>query len=346
MSFLKEQPIKISENALKNNSLPLNFKFKTLNLAYLDQIHNLINNHYVEDDYGIARTVYSKDFLYWYLKYIPDGFIVGLIYKNILVGMITATFLDMIIYDTQLKIPYINFLCLQSKTRKNGLGLALINEIKNRLVEIKMNNALFTGNKHFCDSFVSTQDFVVPINYSKLKNVGFLTDDITPLNACTNTIANDFHLMTKNDVKNVVIKLNKFMDSYKIKPFFNKDSASNFLLPKKKIIYSFVKKNSNGLPTDFVNVYINYLYCKEKNKLISMAHLAFYFYETLTLTDLVTCLLDKLKSYGIDQLMFRNMAQSENINITKFTTHSQTNYYLYNTALKKTNFNEFCFFPI
>src|SRR5277367_5959566 len=99
------------------------FDFRTLRMSDLNEIYELINNHYVEDSKGLIRCTYGKDFLYWYLKPIYKlGLAVGLVWKNKLIGFITASLFDMIVWDKQLKVPYINFLCVHHKLRKFGLG--------------------------------------------------------------------------------------------------------------------------------------------------------------------------------------------------------------------------------
>ncbi|XWV24496.1 mg747 protein [Tupanvirus deep ocean] len=339
-----ETEIKIikADISQKNINLPNGFAFKTLGISNLDDIYGLLNNHYIEDEQHIIRLSYSKDYLYWYLKYIPSGFIIGLTYKNKLVGMVTASFIDMIIYGKEIKVPYINLLCIQSKIRKLGLTPLLLDELKSRLCNIKITYALFTGTKKITKDFCTSKDYVIPINYPKLKEVGFLTEDLTPIPKLEE---NPLHLMAASDIESVVPKLNKHLSKFSVKPYFTNDSAHHFLLPKKNIVYSFVNRNKNGEVTDFISVYKNYLYCLEKNKVVSVAQLAFYFYDTMTLTQLVSYLLDKLPSYGIDQLVFRNTGENVDINITKFSTHGELYYFFYNVAIKETNSSNLCFYP-
>lgn len=355
MSYWNDQPMNIAReeeivkpiisdpSKKKNYVLPSGFEFKTLNLNYLNEIHSLLSNHYVEDTNHIVRLVYPKDFLYWYLKYIPDGFIVGLIYKNKLVGLITAIFLDMIIYGNELKVPYVNLLCIQKKIRDLGFAPMLIDEIKLRICDLGINYALFTGMNTPTKSFCTLTNFAIPINYPKLKEINFLTENISPL---LKLESNPLHLMVASDIESIIPKLNKFMEKFLIRPYFTEDSAHHFLLPKKNIIYSFVKRNEKGDVTDFISTYKNYYFCIQKQKMISVCLIAFYYYETLTLTELVTFLIDKLPSYKIDQLSFHNMADNQNINIMRFLTDAKLNYFFYNVNIKETPNNKLCFYPI
>lgn len=355
MSYWINQPIDISNTTeikiisndifkRKKKSLPNGFQFKTLGLSYLEEIFGLLNNHYIEDSQHIIKLVYSKDFLYWYLKHVPPGFIIGLIFKKKIVGMIAALFIDMIVCGKKIKVPYINFLCVQSKIRNLGFGLFLIDEIKERLSKIGITYALFTGLKPITKYFCTTKDFVIPINYPKLKEVGFLMEDenLAPLSVLND---NPLHLMNISDIDSIVSKLNKFMEKFDVKPYFTNESVKHFLLPKKNIVYSFVNRNENGDVVDFVSVYKNYLYCLEKNKIVSVAQLAFYFHETMNLTQLVLNLIDKLSTYNIDQLVFRNMSDNMSINITKFSTREQLYYFFFNVSIKEINSSKLCFYP-
>jgi hypothetical protein len=324
------------------DDLPNGFLFKTLGMEYLDEIYNLINNHYTIDKNNIYRHIYSKKYLYWYLRRIPPGFIVGLIYKNKLVGMIAANLIDMIVYNKAIKVPYINFLCCQTKIRNSSLGMLLMNEIKKRLISIKMTYAFFISPNKVANSFCSVSEYVIPINCKKLKSIGFLVEDIVPI---ISTGHNPLHLMNNSDIDGVTTKLNKHLENQSIKPYFTNESVYHFLIPKKNIVYSFVKRGPNNSVTDFICVYKKYLYCFEKNCTVSVANLSFYFHETMTLTELVTYLLDKLPSYHIDQLVFSNTHDNMNINITKFSTYDNFYYYFYNVLLKETDSSKISFYP-
>ena len=401
------------ENKIQNK-LPLDFNFKTLGTNHLDEIFNLLNNHYIEDDQHIVRLTYSRDFIYWYIKNITPGLILGLLHKKNLVGIITSMLTEIMVNDEKIKIAYIDFLCVQTNIRGIGLGTCLYEEINLRLrnmgimriyftlssesrmavssearlrasrtlssesrnrslggklvlavglpettlspkEQVKLEDSLpcftsqITGKfSQICSdsnsiipksmeetqSFCTTHDYIIPINYPKLKQIGFLDECEKPnyYLICLG-ISNDnpLHLMAPTDIDDVVSKLNKFMNKYIVRPYFTKENARYFLFPKKNIVYSFVKKNSDGKITDFISVYKNYLYCIEKNIIINVAHLAYYFYETLNLTELVSYLLEKLSRHKIDQLYFRNMADNSEINITKFVANGRgLNHYMNN----------------
>lgn len=323
-----------------NHSLPVNFSFKTLNISYIDQIYNLLNKNYIEDDQNIMRVVYSKDFLYWYLKKIPDEFIVGLIYEKKLIGLVTALIIDTIISKEIVKLPYINLLCVHKKLRNSKLASLLLREITNRLYKKNIRIAFFSDMRKLCEPLCSTKDFIIPINYSKLKEANFLLEDLNPLPSFSN---NPLHLMKEHDIDIVTENINIFMNKHIIKPLMTNKIVKDFLLTKKNIVYSFIKKDNDNI-TDFISIYKSFIYSIETNKIISNGTLAFYYNNSLELTDLVSYLLDKLKFYNIDQFIFKD--NIEDINLTKFSTYGNLYYFFYNLDIDKINSTDFIFYPI
>lgn len=320
------------------NNIIYHFKIKTLDLRYLEEIHNLLNNHYIEDEQKIIRLIYSKDFLYWYLKKVPNGLIIGLTYKNKLVGLITAIFIDVIILEKHKIMPYINLLCLQKKIRKLGLSKLLIDELKSRLQKLGMNDAIYTTMNQITNYYCISEDFIIPINYQRLNKINFIN-----VLRSDKLDYNPLQLVGINDIEIIKEKLNIFLSKYVIHPYFTHESIEDFFIPKKNIVYSFVIRDINNKPTDFISIYKYYYYCIEKNEMLSVAQLSFYYYETITLTQLVKYLIDKLLNYNIDQIVFSNIMDNMEINITKYTSYRKLYYGSYNPT-NIINNKEFAFF--
>lgn len=304
-------------------------RIKTLNITYLDEIHALLNNHYIENPSSIYRMVYPKDYLYWYLKYVPDNFIIGLVNKNKLIGLITATLVNM---SETTKAMHINLLCIHTALRSHGLATILINEMKRRIGKMDI---YYFSSQHINNNLLKS--YAIPINYKNLYAVDFIDEYnsmVKPVN-----INNPFHLLKESEINIVKDKLNLFMDKFKIRNYFTETSAKHFLLPKKDIVYSFVNKIDNEI-TDFINVYKNYYYCIKKQKIISIATIGYYFYESLTLTEMVTFIIDKLNDYEIDQLNFYNNSDNMTIDITKYLTDFTLSF-----SMNDITRNEMCIFP-
>ena len=328
--------------------LPPGFEIKTLQINHYEEIFKLINNSYTEDEDSSTRITFSREYILSYLKTVPPNFSIGLALNGKLVGLITATICDLIIYQKKIKVPSIAFFCLQSKIRGAGLGLFLIEEMKIRLAKINMNYAIFSSNIHKDSSFLEVEEFSIPINHSKLLDVGFI-DEIP----CTCPkrefqiqvlcLSNQFHLLKEEDIPALVPKLNKSLESYTIKTFFTDATAKHSLIPKKNVVYSFVKKNKTGVITDFLSLNKTYLYHRDLDQVISVGNLTYYFHETLDLTTLISIIIEKLPSYDIDQLTFRNTAESSAINLMKFQTKNKYSHYLCNVSIKHVEPEKTCF---
>lgn len=343
--YWKEQPVKLGNNIAviepkpveKKTRLPFGFTFVTLVPQDVGVIKQLLDDHYVQDPAGLLMIRYGKEFLFWYLNQVYKDLLIGLVYEGILVGMITAWMIEMNVCDKDIMVPYVNLLCVQKNLRKLKLGVSLIDEVKYRLCQMKiilldktiaeptftMGYALFTSMAKPTNHFSSTKDYIIPINMPKLKSLGYEHIDEWENESF---LFNPLHLLQTSDVEDVMDGLNAFSKKFFVKHIFVKP---NMLLPKKDIIYSFVIKNK-GKVTDFINVYKHFYYYKEQQQYVTLAQLGFYFYSSVSLTDLVKYLIDKLNHYGFDQLVIRNMADNDYIQLNKLTTNESLYYFFYN----------------
>lgn len=103
----------------------------------VEELYNLLNQNYVEDDEAMFRFDYSKEFLQWALT-VP-GFLkdwhVGVrnAKTGVLMGCITAIPVHCRVYDRVVPMAEINFLCVHKKLRTKRLAPVLIKEITRRV---------------------------------------------------------------------------------------------------------------------------------------------------------------------------------------------------------------------
>jgi len=292
-----------------------------------------------------------------------------------LIGFITAVYIDVVINNVTKNIPYISLLCIHNKFRGYGLNKILINSLKGNLflqnmtvplidktVCVSETNNIFSQNNiqsemmseikdpkikktnevmFFSEAKLTEYDpsirlkcYAIPINHKKLYEVKFLDNDTSELPNIPEV--NPLHLLNGSDLLTVTNKLNNYMRKFPIKNFFTNNSAKHFLLPKKNIVYSFVNKNSDGIVTDFVSFYKNYYYCIKEKKMLSIGILSYYFYESMTLDDLITLLIGKMIGYDIDQLNFYNNLDNMTISFTKYLTDTDLKFYFIGDPVHKT----------
>ena len=107
------------------------------NEIQLQEVYNLLNENYVEDDDNMFRFDYSKDFLRWALT--PPGYFidwhVGVRNKksNALLACITGIPAEIKVHDSVMNMCEINFLCVHKKLRSKRLAPVLIKEITRRV---------------------------------------------------------------------------------------------------------------------------------------------------------------------------------------------------------------------
>ena len=316
-------------------SLPDGFNFKILDLSYIDEIKKLLDNCYIEDNDNTVRLQYSKKYLYWYMKMVPPGLIIGLVYKDKLVGMIVSSFMQFLVMNTKMVMPFINFFCIHKKLRGLNLAPAMMDEIKKRLCSINKNYAFFVSPREYSTPFCSPNLFVIPLNTRRLREVGLLDETVVITKEDVTLFDKlELRLMKENDIISISKNLNIHLQKYAIKPLITNEFVRYFFLPRKEIVYSFVKRDStNQEVTDFISVYQNYYYCIESKQKVSIAILSFYYYTTMTLTKLVSILIDKLKEMGIDQLNLYNIMENDTIKITMYNTSQIINYYMFNLEM-------------
>jgi glycylpeptide N-tetradecanoyltransferase len=316
----------------------MEYQIQTLNITHLDQIYMLLNENYISDKTNILNYTYGKDFVKWYLRLAHPDLIIGITYHKLLVGLV----IGVMVQTGTSKIPYINFLCVHHKFRKRGLSKKLIQELETRLEKMEMKkgvfqltssqigkSSLFTSLPNSVLQIPDIAHYAIPINYAKLKKLEFVTEEMKT----EELVSNPLHLISQLDLKEITYRLNTFTSKVPLRIHFDGTSANLYLKPRKNICYSFAKY-SDVTPTDFINVYKHYYYVKEHQELITVAQLGFYYTETLTLTELVTFLLDKLKIYGFDQLVFKHVFLNDTINITKYSTCDASTYYVWDEEMK------------
>lgn len=142
----------LSEIKADSFSLPEGFHWEDLDLNNKDELlelYNLLTENYVEDDDNMFRFDYSREFLKWALQ--PPGWLknwhVGVrVTKNKkLVGFISAVPAFMKVYDKNVKMVEINYLCVHKKLRSKRVAPVLIKEITRRVNLTGVFQAVYTA---------------------------------------------------------------------------------------------------------------------------------------------------------------------------------------------------------
>lgn len=173
----KEQH-KLSQDKTK---LPKGFFWREMDLnneVDIKDLYILLYENYVEDDGGVFRFNYSKEFLQWALmppKYQKDlyfGITMKTKKKEILIGFISGIVLNVYIEDKLVPLTEVNFLCVHKNYRSHSIASVLIREVVRRSNLKDIFQGLFTSGTMLPTPFAQTRYWHRSLNPKKLVEVG------------------------------------------------------------------------------------------------------------------------------------------------------------------------------
>lgn len=133
-------------------ALPEGFIWETLDLENADvlkELYTLLNENYVEDDDAMFRFDYQPEFLRWALQppnWLKDWHVgVRVTKSGRLIAFISAIPAEIKVYERNLKVVEINFLCVHKKLRSKRLAPVLIREITRRVNLTGIFQAVYTA---------------------------------------------------------------------------------------------------------------------------------------------------------------------------------------------------------
>ena len=251
--------------------LPAGFTWCNINLedeSDLNEVYELLRDHYVEDSDHMFRFDYQKEFLKWALlppKQYPD-WICGVRggKNNKLFGMITGVPVKLVIKGKMTKMTEINFLCVHRKIRKLRLAPVLIKEITRRTHIKNMWQAIYTAGIVIPRPITECTYYHRNLNTKKLLDIGFSSLPqgrpkslhIKLLSLPKDPAISGIRPMVKKDVKAVQNLLSEYLQSFDISFQFNKDEVAHFFLPRENVVYSYVVVDPHSEEiTDFISYY-------------------------------------------------------------------------------------------
>lgn len=348
--------------------LPLlgDFEWSTIDVEssnQLDEVYELLYEHYVEDQDATFRFKYSHEFFKWALK--PPGWRkewhVGVRVKpsGKLVAFIAAVPVTLKLNKPGNVIPSveINFLCIHKKLRSKRLAPVLIKEITRRVNKQDIWQALYTAGIVLPSPVASCRYSHRPLNWSKLHDVGF--SHLPPDNTKAGMVAHyslpsatktpGLRPMEEKDVDQVFDLLHRFQERFDLVQIFEKHELAHWLLggPERcGVIKSYVVE-TDGVITDFFSYYL-LPFSVLNNPSHSELGVAYLFYYALDcakeqtsvykkrLNLLINDALITAKEFGVD--VFNALTCQDNplfIKSSKFGSgDGLLNYYLFNYKAK------------
>jgi glycylpeptide N-tetradecanoyltransferase len=252
-------------------TMPDGFEWATLNVENADELkelYDLLANNYVEDDDALFRFDYSQQFLKWALT--PPGynldFLLGVRGKKSgkLVAFVSGVPAVVKVHDTEpTAMVEINFLCVHKKLRSKRLAPVLIKEITRRVNLTGVFQAVYTAGVVLPVPVASARYNHRSLNPKKLVSVGFsrLAPRMTLARLAklyklpTETTTVGLRPMEERDVAAVTKLLTTYLTKFKLRVIFSEEDVAHWLLPRPKVINSFVVESENGEITDLCSYY-------------------------------------------------------------------------------------------
>ncbi|XP_039547098.1 glycylpeptide N-tetradecanoyltransferase 1b isoform X2 [Pimephales promelas] len=265
-------PIKTEMPSVREESysLPQEFIWDTLDLdnqKQLRELCDLLNENYTEEDDNTLRLHYSPQFLLWALC--PPGGQsqwhcgVRVNSSQKLVGFISAIPATMKVFDIELKMVEVNFLCVHKKLRSKRVAPVLIKEITRRVRQQGISQAVYSTSAVLPKPIATCRYWHRSLNPRKLIELNFfsLTHNMTlqralKLNRLPETTkTTGLRPMTVQDVQVVQALLKEHLKAFHLSPVLTLEDVEHWLLPQDGVIDTYVVESMTGTVTDMVSFY-------------------------------------------------------------------------------------------
>ncbi|KAI9706653.1 MAG: glycylpeptide N-tetradecanoyltransferase [Candelina mexicana] len=288
---VEEGPIKIIEPEKvpqEPSPLPEGFEWVTMDLTeqkQLDEVYELLNGHYVEDEEAMFRFRYSVPFLNWALKspgWRKEWHVgVRVSQSQKLVAFISGVPQELRVRSKILHCSEINFLCIHKKLRSKRLAPVLIKEITRRCYAVGVWQAIYTAGVVLPKPVSSCRYYHRSLDWLKLFEVGFSPlppnstreRQVIRYRLSRNTSTKGLRPMHIGDVDAVLKLLKRYLKRFKMAPEYTMDEVEHWMLHKKEstseqIVWSYVVEDPESHKiTDFFS-----FYCLESSVIGSRKH--------------------------------------------------------------------------
>lgn len=327
------------------------------NKAELDELYQLLHEHYVEDKDATFRFNYPPGFCEWGMK--PPGWKrewhLGVRVKltKKLVGFISAIPTTLRVHGNVIRSVEINFLVVHKQLRGKRLLPVLIKEITRRVNKHDIWFALHTAGVVLPSPISVCRYNHRPINWTKLYEVGFshLPQGATKAQMVAKYALNNETKTTglrpikSEDIDQVYKLFNEYQKRFEIIQEFDLEEFKHWILSKESVVYSYVVEGDDGRITDFFSFFLlpfSVLNNAQHDQL-NIAYLFYYATESQDsgkrLTELMSDALVLAKNLKID--VFNALTCQENnlfLSPLKFSQGDGfLNFYLFNYRCKAIN---------
>ncbi|KAF2863340.1 N-myristoyl transferase [Piedraia hortae CBS 480.64] len=240
----------------------------------MQELYDLLYNHYVEDTDGSFRFNYSTRFLAWALK--PPGghsqWHIGVRTKPAvegkkgkLVAFISGIPITLCVGTHTLKASEINFLCIHRKLRSKRLAPVLIKEITRRCYQLDIFQALYTAGTVLPTPVSTCRYYHRSLDWEHLYSMGF---SHLPLGSTKTRQKYRYRVeshpqlkglreMKPTDVSAVKDLLERYNKRFALRQEFTEDELTHLMCSaaSKGVVWAYVVEQE-GRITDFISYYL------------------------------------------------------------------------------------------
>ncbi len=254
----KENPVKIGpiktdfkEEEIKN---PIKFPEENMEWVLIDttkeeelkKIYDFLFKYYYEEDKGFQEQ-YSLGFLKWQFSPIKsneyENLILSVQKNGEIIGFLSGLPLKLIVYGKELNAYTLSFFCIMTEYRGKKLAQAMIKEMFRRTYEHKVFQSISVSRRLVPKPFAECRYY-----YANLKETIKKFEKPKSFE--------QLRLMEAKDVKSVFKLISENQKQFKIYRIFSEDEIEYWFMPRKDIIYSYVKEDQDGNITDFTCFYV------------------------------------------------------------------------------------------
>uniref|UniRef100_A0A3B4B4M7 Glycylpeptide N-tetradecanoyltransferase n=1 Tax=Periophthalmus magnuspinnatus TaxID=409849 RepID=A0A3B4B4M7_9GOBI len=257
-------PIAEEERVVRTEpySLPQGFSWDNLDLSStaLKELCTLLNENFTEDDDNTIRWDFSEEYLKWALQcpqWLPQWHCGVRVNSNKkLVGFIAAVPSDVKVYDKEIKMVQVRLLCVHKKLRLKRMTPVLIRELTRRVNQQGILQAFYTADIVLPTPLSTCKYWHRPLNPRKLmesnypgvkQNIG--VQRAVKLNKLPHvTKTPGLRPMTSTDVTAVHSLLQSNKSSFDLSTSFSVQEVEHWLLPRDRLVYSYVIQVSDNVP--------------------------------------------------------------------------------------------------
>jgi glycylpeptide N-tetradecanoyltransferase len=238
-------------------------------------------------------------------------------------------------------VAEINFLCVHKKLRSKRLAPVLIKEITRRVNLTGTFQAVYTAGTVLPVPVSSARYYHRSLNPKKLAAVGFsrvghrmTLARMVKLYKLPDATELPLRPMVERDVAGVHALLVQYLQRFSLYINFTPDEVRHWMLPRDKVINSYVLCNEEGVVTDFCSFYHLPSSILNRNDTLYAAYSFYNVATTVPLTLLIKDALILAKSTGSDVFNALNLMENGSfLDELKFGMgDGNLQYYIYNWA--------------